>query len=980
MASQILNAVIEGTDNLSKDLYNIAGAARTAASQLESVNDELNKVTVEAQPAAAAIGQAASATSTQAKAADEAEEQTKEMRGGLLSSIPVLGTFSGAAGGAAIATGAAADQMDEAADQADDMTTSFLKASGAAEALQLSSSALSINVGFMTVALRNATTQIPALVATLGTLGATLSAVAGAAVLAGVGVAGVVAAGLAAEVQSMTDDFEDLEEVMAAFKAIGLEILDMFMQAAEPLLEMKGAAGIFISFMETLAETANAFAEGIRRSYEAGEELYGLKDFMDEIGQAWDNNLTDIIAGFQTLFHYVGPFIAGALELAIEKFDEFATYVSEITLKVAALYDALGGRIGDFVKDFVELAITLGAGLIPILNLFFDVMSGVADIINEAGTEVIGFAIEAAGLMLILNRIAGITGTVIGLFSALPASMLAATRGVDTFAGAMLNMHKRTVGFINEFIGGFAKLGKSVNALMPTAESTVGIWQTFRNTAVSNTGALSRLSGAVLGLGASLKGMIFNVSAASISLSGFADFVGRKVGVVANHLNRMQGIPMIFPALGGIRERILSVIPSLKALQLNFIGLSKWMVNSGGIAKRFGLAMQTLNASMVAGYSVTGALRNALAMLTLQKQSATWSTIALGVAQKIAAGATMLLTGAMGALAVTAGALFAAFSAIVIIGGAVAAALGTLGERGEDTKNIIEALRNGLIRIGDKVMPIFVASANMLLDVLDAIMAPMEVLGEELDVFGEGAGFVDTLVQSAGKLSDVMEPLLLRIGDVAQAVGERLAKGVRSAMPLIRSMISLFITLKDVFVGIVTTALDIITFFAKLIDFSGGFNVLMGVFTVIANVLSWIVGLITNVISGIANGISIAGDKIMSFLNKFAEGFNALAKAVPGLEPIEAGGGTAPSPGDQRIQRGDIFSGGAIARDVAGRAAESVTPGAAPADITYDEGDVNNTYNQEISADPEDKAQIGRIAKDAMEEANSFTRRQQGGQ
>jgi len=39
-----------------------------------------------------------------------------------------------------------------------------------------------------------------------------------------------------------------------------------------------------------------------------------------------------------------------------------------------------------------------------------------------------------------------------------------------------------------------------------------------------------------------------------------------------------------------------------------------------------------------------------------------------------------------------------------------------------------------------------------------------------------------------------------------------------------------------------------------------------------------------------------------------------------------------------------------------------------------------NQFNQDISADPEDKAQMSRIAKDAMEEANSFARRQQGGQ
>jgi hypothetical protein len=36
--------------------------------------------------------------------------------------------------------------------------------------------------------------------------------------------------------------------------------------------------------------------------------------------------------------------------------------------------------------------------------------------------------------------------------------------------------------------------------------------------------------------------------------------------------------------------------------------------------------------------------------------------------------------------------------------------------------------------------------------------------------------------------------------------------------------------------------------------------------------------------------------------------------------------------------------------------------------------------NVDVQADPEDKAQLSRITKDALEEANSFARRQQGGQ
>jgi hypothetical protein len=44
------------------------------------------------------------------------------------------------------------------------------------------------------------------------------------------------------------------------------------------------------------------------------------------------------------------------------------------------------------------------------------------------------------------------------------------------------------------------------------------------------------------------------------------------------------------------------------------------------------------------------------------------------------------------------------------------------------------------------------------------------------------------------------------------------------------------------------------------------------------------------------------------------------------------------------------------------------------------EGDTTNIFNQTISAEPEDEVQMGRIAEDAMAEANSFKRRSQGSQ
>ncbi len=92
------------------------------------------------------------------------------------------------------------------------------------------------------------------------------------------------------------------------------------------------------------------------------------------------------------------------------------------------------------------------------------------------------------------------------------------------------------------------------------------------------------------------------------------------------------------------------------------------------------------------------------------------------------------------------------------------------------------------------------------------------------------------------------------------------------------------------------------------------------------------------------------------------------------------GGGPDTLAGNQ-VASEDVTGGFGVAKDVAGEAASKAgfsAPGGAG--VEYNEGNVQNNYHQNISAKPEDKSMLSRTVKDAMEEANSFARQQQGGQ
>jgi len=442
----------ESTDRTGSELSDLALSAGEVNIMLDQTSDKLKGV--------AASGTGAS------EAVDQTEEQAEEARNAFAGLTGTLAAVSGAFGLSAAASRKLAGDLDEIEEEADEMRNSLLAAAGASELLSLESSALSINIGFMTIALRNATTQVPALIGSLGNLVATLSAVGGAAIFAGTGLIGLIGAGVLQKTEQLAGDFQNMEDVMNALKAIGEEVGRTFLEALQPLREMEGAMQAFKSIVDTTAMAIQQMAHGFRRSFEAGEELFGLADFFGQLGQSLRENLPEIDAAFQTMMHNIGPIIADVLSFAMEKFDDFTAFASEVAHDMAAIFGGID--IDEFIENFILLGRQVGAGLVPVMNAFFGVMAELAGVINSLGTETIALLVQFAGMALIINSIIGRASALIVALAAIPRAMAGVIVRSRGLGKAFVNLRNKIKSAVLASEIGFTRMSNALDAVLPS--------------------------------------------------------------------------------------------------------------------------------------------------------------------------------------------------------------------------------------------------------------------------------------------------------------------------------------------------------------------------------------------------------------------------------------------------------------------------------------------------------------------------------
>jgi len=326
----------------------------------------------------------------------------------------------------------------------------------------------------------------------------------------------------------------------------------------------------------------------------------------------------------------------------------------------------------------------------------------------------------------------------------------------------------------------------------------------------------------------------------------------------------------------------------------------------------------------------------------------------------------------------------ALIGALVVLAGLAVGVLGNMDGVTSGLKGAFDGLKNAIAQIGNALLTVGVPAWNLFIDIMEAILSPVFAIIDGFKLIGEALGFTSgeggLLMGIIGGLLDGFSALMGIIGGmlnfVAPAfsfIGDLIYTAIIIPFQIVAGVISGVI---DIMQALVALAIEKIPFMSELVN---GFKIAI---EAVQNAIAQIPAFFDTVAQMVNNIIGDIVGFIFDMLQPAVDAVNTLirgANKVPGVDIDTVG---LEDLGE--AQASDALEG---AQTSAAEVRENVSSDGEEADEEVaTEPDVNLSLedsvekNVEVQADPEDKAQLSRITKDALEEANSFARRQQGGQ
>jgi phage-related protein len=404
----------------------------------------------------------------------------------------------------------------------------------------------------------------------------------------------------------------------------------------------------------------------------------------------------------------------------------------------------------------------------------------------------------------------------------------------------------------------------------------------------------------------------------------------------------------------------------------------------------------------------------ALAAQASQSAKNTFNNIALAVSNRgVAAGFKVMISSAWGAVTalaastkgaiITAGtfvstlipsilstgaALNVAFAGIPLIIGAIVTAsaalvgiLGNLDNIASGAKSTFQGFKDAIFTIGNSLLNVGVPAWNAFLDIIEIAIAPFMALWDGLMAVGRALGLVSEDGASAGGIIKTIIGLFTGLMDT-----------IGAAIEFIRPALS---TVADVLYSAIITPFNII---AGIIHFvTSAFQTLIGFLMDKLPFVEEIASKITGAFDALIDTIASIPSFFQTAFQMAAEAIDPVLSAINGALETFIGGVNAALRTSNEVAGTDfdtIDLGEApnISEALSGgqTTAQEVKENIASAAEEPDDEDVSTEpnvnlnledsieQNVEVEADPEDKAGLKRIVKDAMNEANSIARRQEG--
>lgn len=478
-------SAVGGVEKLEGSFENIKFDAETLQITINQLGDKFNNATADALGLKSGI--------------DRVGEKATDTTGKLSGLTGISQLLSSANVQTAATSRLAGNGIEQMGDAADDATDDLIGTASAAELLSLRSSALSINVGFFTIALRNLTTQIPLLVTSLGNLTAAFTGLGTAIGGVGIGGLGVAFGGALAKAEEAGANLNDFQSVMEALEPTSQAFQEALIQALDPLVETQGAIETFDALLQTVVNTVHAFSRATKAAFEIDltgvDDVQSLQATLMGINEAVNENLDEIAGAVADLVIILGDELEAIFSGALEALPGFIRDVAVATEQVIDIVDVATDGLGNFVEELTRLGRAIGAGVAPVLSTFFTIVGDAVDSLiltqeeinnfNEATQNVEGAASSAqealsgfrmetiasaakvVALLLAVNRLASILGAVVTPLAAAGASIASlsskASGALSGFALALDNVS----GLIGRNIGGIGRLSQAFELLLP---------------------------------------------------------------------------------------------------------------------------------------------------------------------------------------------------------------------------------------------------------------------------------------------------------------------------------------------------------------------------------------------------------------------------------------------------------------------------------------------------------------------------------
>lgn len=360
------------------------------------------------------------------------------------------------------------------------------------------------------------------------------------------------------------------------------------------------------------------------------------------------------------------------------------------------------------------------------------------------------------------------------------------------------------------------------------------------------------------------------------------------------------------------------------------------------------------------------------------------SAISTAIAETVVTAATWLMNAAVGVFGSLMASILSpiilvvgALGALVAIGAVFVGILGNVNNATGGLAGIMSTLKNMLAGVANFLLGEFIKAWNSMAGLLDGIFMIVESLVGGLMKIGKALGLVGEKTSKTGLVMKILKGLfsaliaptqilLSIVGSLAHIIGGVLAVGIDI---FVASIVSSIKTVK----GFLALGQDFIDWLAESVS---SVRRVVRMLHIMGQAINGIGEFITNLPQIFARQWSKLSDIVEDNVNSMINTINKLIDNMPeemrtrlGVEKIDTIEFKGPK---GQVSEEDVVRG----TEDAANASRDLAPGRST-QFNYNEENVNNVA-QEINADPEEKATLSRVVKDAMEEADSFERRRNG--